>query len=209
MVFRGKLDIPVIDWRNYLEPYLDMHNSHQSFASRQRMLNYDRNARNQLIWFTAVPAPGAPGTRFDQTPQALLVLDRWLANIAAHPDFSVARNKPADAVDSCFDANGQLIAGGDDVWNGILDSGPKGTCAQQFPPFGTSRTVAGGPIQGGVFKCALQPVESALARGLYGAWAPSASELTRLKAIFPTGVCDYSKPDAGMPPEFYGGLIKP
>ena len=26
MVFRGKLDIPVIDWRHYLEHRLDMHN---------------------------------------------------------------------------------------------------------------------------------------------------------------------------------------
>ena len=58
MVFRGKLDIPVIDWRHYLEPYLDMHNSHQSFASRQRLLNYDGDASNQLIWFTGVPPPG-------------------------------------------------------------------------------------------------------------------------------------------------------
>jgi len=64
--------------------------------------------------------------------------------------------------------------------------------------------VAGGPIQGGVFKCALQPVESALARGLYGAWTPSASDLTRLKAIFPSGVCDYSKPDQMLPPELSG-----
>ena len=52
MVFRGKLDIPVIDWRHYLEHRLDMHNSHQSFASRQRLLNYDGDASNQLIWFT-------------------------------------------------------------------------------------------------------------------------------------------------------------
>ena len=44
LVFRGKLDIPVIDWRHYLEPFLDMHNSHQSFASRQRLLNYDGDA---------------------------------------------------------------------------------------------------------------------------------------------------------------------
>ena len=42
MVFRGKLDIPVIDWRHYLEPFLDMHNSHQSFASRQRLLELRR-----------------------------------------------------------------------------------------------------------------------------------------------------------------------
>ncbi len=93
MVFRGKLDIPVIDWRHYLEPFLDMHNSHQSFAARQRLLNYDGRASNQLIWFTAAPAPGAPGTRFDQTPQALLVLDRWLANIADHPERGVGRKQ--------------------------------------------------------------------------------------------------------------------
>ena len=52
MVFRGKIEIPLIDWRHYLEPFLDMHNSHQSFASRQRMLNFDGDASNQVIWFT-------------------------------------------------------------------------------------------------------------------------------------------------------------
>jgi hypothetical protein len=26
MVLRGKIDIPLIDWRHYLEPFLDMHN---------------------------------------------------------------------------------------------------------------------------------------------------------------------------------------
>jgi uncharacterized tannase-like protein DUF6351 len=194
MVFRGKLDIPVIDWRHYLEPFLDMHNSHQSFASRQRLLNYDGDAANQLIWFTAAPAPGAPGARFDQTPMALRVLDEWLETGV----------KPTAAVDSCFDVSGNLIASGEGVWNGILDGGPKGACAQQFPPFGTSRTVAGGPIEGGVFKCALQSVEQALGNGLYGAWTPSASELARLNAIFPTGVCDYSQPDVGLPPELSG-----
>ncbi|HEX7222261.1 MAG TPA: DUF6351 family protein, partial [Candidatus Limnocylindrales bacterium] len=206
MVFRGKLDIPVIDWRHYLEAYLDMHNSHQSFAARQRLLNYDGDASNQLIWFTAAPPPPAPSSaRFDQTPQAFLVLDRWIKNIQANPDRSVAENKPADAKDACFDAAGQQIATGDGVWNGILDGGPKGACASAFPPFGTSRTVAGGPIEGGVFKCALQPVGTAIAKGLYGSWQPSAAELVRLSAIFPTGVCDYSQPDRMVPPELAGG----
>ena len=39
------------------------------------------------------------------------------------------------------------------------------------------------------------------ARGLYGAWQPTDAEVARLQEIFPTGVCDYSKPDAGLPPE--------
>ncbi len=162
MVFRGKLDIPVIDWRHYLEHQLNMHNSHQSFASRQRLLNYDGDASNQLIWFTdARPA----GPVSDPTPQAFLVLDRWIKNIEANPGKSVGENKPADAKDSCFATNGSLIASGDDVWNGILDDKPAGACTQAFPTFETSRIVAGGPIEGSIFKCSLQPVASALAHG--------------------------------------------
>jgi hypothetical protein len=59
--------------------------------------------------------------------------------------------------------------------------------------------VAGGPLRGGVYKCALQPVWKAIARGLYGTWKPSAEERARLEAIFPTGVCDYTKGDVGRP----------
>jgi hypothetical protein len=201
MVFRGKLDIPVIDWRHYLEHRLDMHNSHQSFAARQRLLNYDGDASNQLIWFTDA-RPGTPQS--DPTPQAFLVLDRWIKNIQANPGKSVGENKPADATDACFATNGTLLASGDDVWGGILDDKPAGACTQAFPIYSTSRIVAGGPIEGGVFKCALQPVESALAQGLYGAWGPTAAEVDRLKAIFPSGVCDYSKPDLMVPPELSG-----
>ena len=51
----------MIDWRNYLEGELDMHNSHQSFATRQRLLNYDGDASNQVVWFTDSSA-GSPGS---------------------------------------------------------------------------------------------------------------------------------------------------
>ena len=139
MVFRGKLDIPVIDWRHYLEHRLDMHHTHQSFATRQRLLNYDGNASNQIIWFTDA-RPGTP--QFDQTPQAFLVLDQWLENIKVHPERSVAKNKPADAVDSCFATNGSLLAKGDGVWSGILDDGPNGACTNVFPLYSSSRIVS-------------------------------------------------------------------
>jgi hypothetical protein len=200
MVFRGKIDIPIIDWRHYLEEQLNMHNTHQSFASRQRMLNYDGDASNQVIWFT----DARPDVAFDQTPLALQVMDEWMRNIAAHPDRGVAANKPAAAVDSCFATDGSLLARGDGVWNGILDDRPAGACTQRFPIFSTSRIVAGGPIEGGVFKCALQSVDSAVARGLYGSWHPDAAQLTRLRQTFPTGVCDYTQRDVGLPPELRG-----
>ena len=117
------------------------------------------------------------------------------------PDRSVTENKPADAVDACFHTDGSLLAKGDGVWNGILDSKPAGACTQAFPIYSTSRIVAGGPIEGGVFKCALQSVSDAIGRGLYGSWQPSGAELARLQQIFPSGVCDYTKPDEGLPPE--------
>ena len=59
--------------------------------------------------------------------------------------------------------------------------------------------MAGGPIRGGVYKCALQPVGKAIARGLYRSWKPSAAERAQLEATFPTGVCGYTKDDVGRP----------
>ena len=55
-----------------------------------------------------------------------------------------------------------------------------------------------------MFQCTRQTVERALAQGLYGSWEPSADEVDRLKAIFPSGVCDYTKPDQALPPELSG-----
>ena len=192
LVFTGDLSIPVIDWRHYLEEELDMHNSHQSFSVRQRMLNFDDDASNQVIWFTDITA-GKP--RFDQTPLAFEVIDEWLANIKESPQLSVAENKPDRALDSCFDAEGNLIYAGTDAWNGILNEQPLGSCASTFPTFTTSRIVAGGPITGDIFKCQLQSIDSAIEKGLYGSWQISNAEKERLQTIFPGGVCDYQQPD--------------
>jgi len=106
---------------------------------------------------------------------------------------------PAEAVDSCFATDGPLLHRGRDAWQGILDPGPDGPCTQKFPIHETSRTVAGGPFDEQHFKCALQPVDRAIARGLYGSWRPTAEQTARLRQIFPTGVCDYTKPDIGRP----------
>jgi hypothetical protein len=187
LVFTGDIDIPIIDWRHYLEEELDMHNSRQSFVARQRMLDHDGDASNQVIWFT----DARPQAAVDQTPEALMVIDQWMANIAAHPERGVAGNKPPLAVDRCFDTAGNEIARGDHVWDGILNDRPAGPCTQRFPIYGTSRTVAGAPVTGDVFACKLQPVAAAIARGVYGDWRPTPGQRKRLEEIFPTGVCRY------------------
>lgn len=195
MVFTGQLDIPLIDWRHYLEHKLNMHNTHQSFSARQRILDKMGHSDHQVIWFTdARPEPA-----FDQTPQALAVLHDWVMNIKQHPELSVAENRPDEAVDSCFATDGSLIASGEDVWNGILDDKEAGACTRRFPLYSTSRMAAGGPIEGSIFKCALKPVDAALKDGTYGSWKPDAGAVERLNRIFPEGVCDYSRPDQGRP----------
>ena len=59
--------------------------------------------------------------------------------------------------------------------------------------------VAGGPIEGSVFKCTLKPVTTAVNDGTYGSWSPDSDQIEELQAIFPQGVCDYSKADQGRP----------
>lgn len=216
IVFHGEIDIPLIDVRPYLEEELDMHNSHQSFAARQRMIEWKGHADNQVIWFIEPPDSNVEFL----VQRALETVDEWMANVHDDPSKPVGNLRPSRAVDACFDADENPIAQGDGVWDGILgdhecgtgDGGHPGTklsdgteesgcgeCASKFKIYTQSRIVAGAPIGGDVFKCQRKSVEEALEDGTYGDWDPSDEQIQLLKEIFPDGVCDYSKPDAGLP----------
>jgi hypothetical protein len=195
-VFSGRLEVPAIDHRQYMERELDMHNSHQSFASRQRVLNKMGHSDNMVIWFTDT-TPGV--TKASQSLEALAVMDRWLTSLRLNPGGGIAGNKPVEATDACYDLQGKLMYRGSDAWKGILDGQAPGVCTQAFPLYGTSRTVAGAPIEGGVYDCARKSVDAALADGTYAPWVPDATQTSQLKLIFPEGVCDYSKADQARP----------
>jgi hypothetical protein len=195
-VFGGRLDVPAIDHRQYMERELDMHNSHQSFAVRQRVLNQMGHSDNLVVWFTDT-IPNTP--KVSQTFEALALMDEWLMNIVANPGAGAAGNKPARAVDACYDRFGQLMHAGTDVWSGILDAEAPGACTQAFPLYRTSRIVAGAPIEGGIYDCARKSVATAVADGTYAPWVPTTAEIAQLEQIFPSGVCDYSRPDQARP----------
>ncbi len=196
MVFGGQVALPTIDHRQYMERELDMHNVHQSFAVRKRMIQKMGHSDHLVIWFTDTK-PGTP--KASQSLEAAAVMDEWMANIRANPTRTIAQNRPAKAVDSCFDVNGKLMFSGADVWDGILNDKPQGACTKAFPLYSTSRIVAGAPIEGGIYRCALKSVDTAVADGTYAPWTPNAAEIAKLKQIFPSGVCDYSKPDQARP----------
>lgn len=182
-VFVGDIDIPLIDLRPYLEEELDMHNSKQSFAARQRMLDFDGNASNQVIWFT-----GPNDDFIARVVEALNVLDTYLVGDAM----------PSGFVDRCYGNDGTLLAEGPTVWDGILNTNAPGVCTQTYQIKSSSRLVAGEPISGNVFKCALQSVDEAKEAGIYGDVSFTTDEEAYLRTIFETGVCDYSLPDVGI-----------
>ena len=67
--------------------------------------------------------------------------------------------------------------------------------------------VAGGSISGDIFKCQLQSVEAAIENGVYGK-ASMTPYMNRLKRIFPSGVCDFTKPGAGRPEDLFASNKK-
>lgn len=211
-VFTGHFSMPVIDMRWYLEPILDMHHSQASFTTRARIKKKQGHAKNQVIWFIECsdmnPVTLKDNCEYDATGKALEVVDEWLTNLHRHhashkknKKDRVVASKPAEAQDACFYGNGDLLYAGDDAWDGILDNKPLGQCSSAFPIYSTSRIVAGEPIHGNIFKCSLKPVEVAIADGTYGNIVFTKFERELLQDIFPTGVCDYSKPDLGKPPK--------
>src|SRR6185369_4177542 len=69
-----------------------------------------------------------------------------------------------------------------------FSSKPDSRCNEKYPSSAFTRYVAGGPIDANVLKCQLKPIDAKD----YPSFTPA--ELQRLKAVFPGGACDFSKP---------------
>ncbi|WP_413662465.1 DUF6351 family protein [Microbulbifer sp. CNSA002] len=193
-VFLGDVEIPIIDLRHYLDKEPDMHHSSASFSARERIRRARGHAENQLIWMS--------DKGYNPLHEALDLVDRWMQGIIENPGKGVVENRPDDANDRCFDKEGNLLASGDKVWDGPWNSQAPGKCMRVYPIHSTSRQVAGAPVTDDVFKCALQPVERALAKGIYGPFTEEiSSRVADLKRIFPTGVCNYNEQDLARPKE--------
>jgi hypothetical protein len=173
--------VPIID----LRPYLDnssvgpsnLHSRYESFKTRARLVAANGDAGNQVMI-----------TANDFTPLVKQInsLDQWLDNIANDPaplsHKKVVRHKPAELVDACYSPTEEYIP------EPATYKGP-GVCNQLYPSHADPRLVAGEPLVGDILKCQLKPVDPHdYTQRL------SATQLAQIKAIFPQGVCDYSRP---------------
>lgn len=194
-VFIGRIPLPIIDIRNYLEDDLNMHHTSASFASRLRILYSQKHAQNHVIWIS--------DKQYTPIEKAYDVMDKWLMTINQLPDHlpyqqKVQRAKPIMAKDTCFAENGNIIASGKGVFNGDWNHQENGTCTNRFPIYSNSRIKAGAPWQGSIFKCHTIPIETAIENGMYGD-LDLYEKVSVLKQTFPNGVCDYTLGDMGRP----------
>ncbi len=179
--------VPIIDLRG--NDNSGIHMNWRAFAVRDRLDRKLGGHDNQVIWrFGPTLWPPAESNLL---VDSLMTMDTWVRAIKADTadvslEEKVVRNKPESAFDFCYI--------GDDYSNKITD---QATCDADpvLAYYGSPRQVAGGPLAESVLKCALKP----LAPAAFGIEFDDV-QWSRLEAVFPDGVCDWSAPGVGTQP---------
>ncbi|MGE0451510.1 MAG: DUF6351 family protein [Vicinamibacterales bacterium] len=192
----GLKTTPVIEYRGYADdgPKGDLHLRFYSFSMRERLKKANGGHADQYVMLVEDNRRGLFSVESPVLQNALAHMDAWLTAIASDhtggdPAARILRSKPSDLVDACWtrDADPQRIA--EPQQHGA------GRCNELYPSASFPREVAGASIASDVVKCTLKPIDPADYKKRL-----SADELTRLKRIFPGGVCDWSKPGMGQEP---------
>ncbi len=183
---------PIIDLRG--DENSSVHYNWSSFALRDRLLAANGNLDNHVMWRVGLPGGGAPWTNplwLDSgLPQMSLdVMDAWLAGMesdrAEGTDVQrMKRNRPDEAFDFCYL--------GTDYARKVTD---QGSCDADpgLKIYSSIRQVAGGPRSSDILRCQLRPVDRSEYAGKL-----NDEQFERLEAVFPNGVCDWSKPGVGQ-----------
>jgi hypothetical protein len=193
----GLANVPILHARPYTDAVGDIHDRERDLTIRARLQKANGRSDNQVIWIGPAPdrnqaAQAGQGGGVNLAALSLDTMNKWLDDMAADPappsTDKVVRHKPAEAVDACWDAEGKKI-----VETASFDG--KGKCNTLYPVHSEPRLVAGAPLTNDVNKCQLKPINFTDYRVSF-----TDAQKARMRAIFPTGVCDFSKPGAGQGP---------
>jgi hypothetical protein len=190
----GLATTPIIDYRAYLDDVNggNIHLRYHSFSTRERLMKANGYTDNQVMltddrrWGDSMKAP--------VLKNALSQMDQWLTKIAddTSSDSKIARlrrARPADLVDACWTR--------EDHPQKIVERQmpTTGKCNELYPANSFPRGVAGASLAADIVKCQLKAVSASDYKVTF-----SGDELSRLKQIFPGGVCDWAKPGVGQEP---------
>ena len=157
------------------------HDAYRAFAVRARLDREHGGHANQLIW----EGPVTFTADRDCERNSFIAMDRWVEAIASDDRRvplarKVVEDRPDDLSDRCYDGAGNKVS------DGLCPAGVVNV-------YGTPRTVAGDAITTDTNKCRRRPLK----RGDYGVQFTDA-QWAELRATFPEGVCDFSKPGVGQ-----------
>ncbi len=189
--FRNLDLVPMLNYRGYTDTTTpgDIHDRHRDLTIRARLEKATGSSANQVIWVAdRAPGQGKPAT-VDLAPIALDTMTKWLdamaADTAALTPAKVVKHKPADAVDAYWTPDGKRV-------NEVASWDASTSWNKTYPIHLEPRLIAGAPVANDVMKCELKPVNVADYDATF-----SKAQQTRLRKIFPGGVCDWSKPSVG------------
>jgi hypothetical protein len=161
------------------------HDAYRAFAIRARLDRAHGSHANQLIWEGPFLIVG--DTACNQN--SLLAMDRWLTAVEQDArvlpiSSKLVTDKPSDLDDECWSGGGKKV--GD------------GLCGSNVVPvYGTPRTVAGDDITTDTNKCQLKSLDR---NDNYGRNGFTDDQWAQMQSLFPTGVCDFSKPGVDQQP---------
>jgi hypothetical protein len=176
-------NVPILMSRGYTDNRGDIHDRQRDFVVRARLQKANGRSDNTVIWIANTMSPIAAG---------LDTMSAWLDAIVADPmplsPDKVVKHKPAAAVDTCWDTTGVKI-----VEPAVFGADNK--CNALYPIHSEPRLVAGAPLTNDVMKCQLTPVNFADYKVPF-----TEAQKAKMKSVFATGVCDFSKPGVGQVP---------
>jgi hypothetical protein len=182
----GLASIPVFDAGAYNETER-YHYQWFHFAVRERMRKQTGRAENHLMWRGQVPAE-----------KSWAEIERWLTAISTDtsnlPAYEkVVKHKPVQ--DGCWPVPKEGQPPTFIVEPQTFGHAPDSQCNTVYPSYAAVRHVAGGPLDGNVLKCQLEPIDAK-------DYTPQLTEAQeqQLRRVFPTGVCDFSKPGVNQVP---------
>lgn len=185
----GLAHMPIIDYRAYTDLLEDgdIHMRFQSFSTRDRLVEANGRADNQVMLVEDFRW-GYFSTRSPLLQYALDSMDQWLMNLE-ETDFDertltdVVQAKPAGLTDACWTPTKQPR----EIEETQTYDGP-GQCNEFYASFASPRIVAEGPVASDIIKCQLRPVNMADYQVAF-----TSDQESRLRQIFPQGVCDWTQ----------------
>lgn len=189
----GLANVPILHARPYTDAIGDIHDRHRDLTIRARLQRANGRADNQVIW-VGPPVDRANPTRnvVDLAALSLDTMNKWLDALVADPaplsTAKVVKHKPAEAVDAYWDATGKKV-----VEVATFDG--NGSYNQTYPMHSEPRLIAGAPLTNDIVKCQLKPINYAEYKVKF-----TDAQKARMATIFPTGVCDFTKPGVGQGP---------